>query len=347
LTFNQQLTRMSNPINRCRHPWKLCILLVLAGQVSCLSIQAQSNLTTLSATKTNRALFEAIRSGSADKLKNALANGSDANDSMMGYSALMATALSGTVDQMTILINHGARVNDTTERGITALWLALPDMEKITVLLNHGADLKHKIDGFGILAKLVSIPGTKDILTFLMSQGADPLTSCPDNTLLYNAAMTGDTSLLGFLIRLGLNVNDTTIYGEPPINAALIFRTPSTMKMLIEHGANVNFQNMNESSLPATIGFTPLMNAAINSDKESLLYLLDHGADPNLRNKSGITALILLQQSESIDPEMTLALINHGARVADKAPDGTDALYYAKEKGNTPIVAVLQKYLHQ
>jgi hypothetical protein len=39
----------------------------------------------------------------------------------------------------------------------------------------------------------------------------------------------------------------------------------------------------------------------------------------------------LLQQSEYDDPEMTLALIKHGAQY-EKANDGTDALYYAKEK---------------
>ena len=66
-----------------------------------------------------------------------------------------------------------------------------------------------------------------------------------------------------------------------------------------------------------------------------------------LRSKNGVTALMLLQQSDSDDPEMTLALIKHGARVGDKQPDGSDALYFAKQKGNTPTVALLQKYLQQ
>jgi len=101
---------------------------------------------------------------------------------------------------------------------------------------------------------------------------------------------------------------------------------------------------LNELNLPAQIGFTPLMNAAIANDRESLLFILDHGADPNLRSKNGSTALILLQQSDSVDPEMTMALINHGARVHDKTPDGTDALFYAKEKGNTTTVELLKKY---
>lgn len=259
----------------------------------------------------------------------------------------MFATLDGTADQMSILIDHGANVNYQNADSITALWLSVPDMDKMRLLLDHGADIHHKIDGYGILVKLSMIPGTTDIFRFLMERGADPFHSSQDNLLLYNAAATGDTTLLGFLLRLGFKVNDTTSFGEVPINGALQFRTPATLKMLVEHGANVNYQNLHEPNLPALIGFTPLMNAAIANDRESFLFLLDHGADPNLRSKNGSTALILLQQSDSDDPEMTDVLIKHGARVGDKQPDGSDALYFAKQKGNTPTVALLEKYLQQ
>jgi uncharacterized protein len=292
-------------------------------------------------------LFDAIRSGSSEELNKALTIGANANDSLTGYSALMFAALDGTADQMSILISHGANVNYQNADSITALWLSVPDMDKMTLLLDHGADIRHKIDGYGILVKLCMIPGTTDIFQFLVKRGADPLHSSPDNLLLYNAAATGDTVLLGFLLRLGFEVNDTTSFGEVPLNAALAFRTPATLKMLVEHGANVNYQNLHEPNLPALIGFTPLMNAAIANDRESFLFLLDHGADPNMRSKNGSTALMLLQQSDSDDPEMTEALIKHGARVGDKQPDGSDALYFAKQKGNTPTVALLQKYLQK
>ena len=338
---------MSAPSKQFRNARNLCLMLGAALQLFCLSLRAQPNGTTFSGNDYNKAFFDAIRSASADQLKNALDQGASANDSLMGYSALMTAVLCGTLDQMGLLIDHGARVNDTTTSGINALWIATPDMDKMTLLLNHGADIHHKIDGYGILAKLVTIPGTLNILQFLMSKGADPATSCPDNLLLYNAAASGDTVLLGFLLGLGLNVNDTTVFGEVPLNGALSFRTAATAKMLVEHGANVNFQNLHEPNLPALIGFTPLMNAALANDKESFLFLLDHGADPNLRSKNGSTALILLQQSDCLDPQMTLALINHGARVQDKTPDGTDALFYAREKGNTATVELLEKYLQK
>jgi len=314
---------------------RLRFLLLAINLFIFYGISAQSNL------------FNAIRSGSSDAVTKALAHGANANDSLMGYSALMFAALDGTAEQMSVLISHGANVNYQNEESITALWIALPDIDKMTILLDHGADVSHRVGGYGILTKLAMMPGTTNVFKFLMEKGADPLHSSRDNLLLYIAAGTGDTSMLGFLLSLGLKVNDTTSFGEVPLNGALAFRTSATVKMLVDHGANVNFQNLHEPNLPALIGFTPLMNAAIVNDKESFLYLLDHGADPNLRSKNGVTALILLQQSETDDPDMTLALIKHGARVGDKEPDGLDALYFAKQKGSTPTVALLQKYMQK
>ncbi len=314
---------------------RIRLLSFILSQLICLGTLAQTNL------------FELIRSGKSDELKKVLTNGANANDTLNGYSALMFATLNGTADQMSILIDHGANVNYQNADGITALWLSIPDLDKITLLLNNGADIHHTIEGYGILIKLAMIPGTFSVFQFMIAKGADPLHSSRDNLLLYNAAQSGDTALLGLLLRLGLPVNDTTNFGEVPINGALQFRSSATLKMLVDEGANVNFQNLHELNLPAMIGFTPLMNAAIVNDKESLLYLLDHGADPNMLSKNGVTALILLEQSESEDPEMTLALIKHGAKIDYKEPDGSDALYFAKQKGNTSTVTLLQKYMQK
>jgi ankyrin repeat protein len=178
----------------------------------------------------------------------------------------------------------------------------------------------------------------------LIEKGADIKKSSSDNYLVYNAAISGDTSILGFLLRNGFNANDSVSYGDYPIINATEYRSFLTLKMLVDHGANVNVSQWVTGGLEAFKGFTPLMYAAVSHDKPSFLYLLEHGADPNAKSKKGYTPLILLEQSETDDPDMTLALIHHGAVITEKAHDGTDALYYAKEKGNTPSVALLEKY---
>lgn len=324
-----------------RHTTKTTVIYLLVLLLCAYDISAQP--TTQSNNKT-RALFQAIRSGGAVELQQQLANGADANDTLDGYSALMAATLSGSVDQMQVLIDHGADVNYQAPDTTTALWLAIPDYDKTKLLLDHGADASHKIEQYGVLVKLAAMPGTINIFHLLIDGGADLKSSAPDNYLLYNAAMSGDTAIVGFLLRSGFNANDSVAIGDYPINNALFYRNFAVLKMLVDNGANVNVRQWIPFGLDALKGVTPLMFAAVANDKPSILFLLEHGADPNARNKQGYTPLMLFEQSDSDDPEMTLAFIKYGALVSQEALDGTDALYYARQKGNTPTVALLEKY---
>jgi ankyrin repeat protein len=296
---------------------------------------------------TTKALFDVIRSGSSDALEAILTKGADANDSLDGYSALMAAALSGTTDQMNILINHGAKVDYAGAGGLTALWFSIPDWDKTVLLLNHGAHPQLPAsERYTVLVKLAGIPGTVKLCQLLIDHGADPKKSGPDNMLLYNAASSCDTAVLGLLLRYGLLANDTVSFGDYPINSALNYRCFASVRMLVEHGASVNVQPKSFLLDPLN-GMSPLMFAAGNGDRPSLYYLLDHGADPNLRSKNGYTALMYLQQSERDEPEMTLALIRHGASVSVKKPDGDDALALAQKKGNTKSAEILKRYRSQ
>jgi len=335
LSFNYFL--LHNAVKKAIAPLLLCTAL----QMCTYNLAAQPPVVNVS--PATRALFQAIRSGSTGELEKQLANGASVNDSLNSYSALMAAALSGSLEQMKALIDRGANVNYAAQDGTNALWLAVPDWDKTKLLLDHGADVQHTIGGYAVLVKVAAMPGTAKIMQLLVEHGIDPKKSAPDNMLLYNAASSGDTANLGMIIRAGLNVNDSMVFGDYPINGALFYRNAATVKMLVENGANVNISSK-AFLLEAFNGFTPLMYAAVNNDKPSFYYLLDHGADPNIKNKNGYTALMLLQQAEEDDPAMTIALLKHGAEPSIKTPAGNDALHFAMQKGNTQSVAILKKY---
>jgi ankyrin repeat protein len=292
---------------------------------------------------TDTALFTAIRSGDATNLQQQLTAGSDANAVCDGFSALMAATLSGSPQQMQLLLDHGAKVNYTNADSITALWLAVPDSTKTVLLLDHGANpnLLSK-EKYTVLVKLVNFPGTTNLFRLLIARGADLKHSARDNMLLYLAASTDDTALVAFLLQSGFHANDTVSYGDYPINSALNFRCFATMKMLVENGANVN-SPLPDAVLPLIRGMTPLMIAAVSDDEPSFYYLLDHGADIHAKSRSGYTALMYAQLAETDHPNFTRALLDHGAIPAEKAPDGADALALASKKGNTQSLQLLRQ----
>ncbi|HTJ10372.1 MAG TPA: ankyrin repeat domain-containing protein [Dinghuibacter sp.] len=283
-----------------------------------------------------------IRSGDAAQLEARLKKGADPNAALDGYTPLMLAALSGTPEEMTILLHHGARVNDVNPDSLTALWFAIPSVKKASVLLDHGANPNlYSKEGFTPLVKLAHFAGSLPLLRLMIAHGADPRHAAGDNTLMYNAAATGDTALVGALIGLGLPVDDTAYDGDYPINQCVYYSDFGVLTLLVEHGARVNV-GLPRGFLPNTVGITPLMTAAVSNDLRACEYLLEHGADVNARNATGYTPLMFAQMSNTDNPGVTKTLIARGARIRDKARDGMDALTLAQVKGNTESVQLLK-----
>jgi len=72
-------------------------------------------------------------------------------------------------------------------------------------------------------------------------------------------------------------------------------------------------------------GTTPLMVASLHGTVEAVLLLLEHGADPNLANKEGITPIIWCAGNA----EKLAALLKYGANVNAKTAFGNTPLMVA------------------
>lgn len=244
-------------------------------------------------------LFQTIRSGDAAGLEAMLKGGANVNATRNGYSALMAATLNGTLEEMTLLINHGANVNYFSQDGISAIWLAVPDTDKTMLLINKGANVQQRSrEGNTVLVKLAAVPGTADLMKLLIGKGCDPRKAGRANDIMYNAATTDDTAMVGLLIRNDVSVNDTSSLGDYPLNSATNYRCFNSLKMMVDNGADVNV-SPKQSPLLLTIGITPLMWAAVSNDKPSFYYLLQHGADAKAKSPGGYTTLMFFSHVRS------------------------------------------------
>jgi ankyrin repeat protein len=101
---------------------------------------------------------------------------------------------------------------------------------------------------------------------------------------IWTACATGNTAAVKQHIRFGTDLDAAEPKGgsSPLIVAALVGQT-EVVRLLVENGANINFQNGELS--------TALHTAAFFCHRKVVEYLLDHGADRELVNVYGRTPL--------------------------------------------------------
>ncbi|AUV58150.1 ankyrin repeat protein [Bandra megavirus] len=112
-----------------------------------------------------------------------------------------------------------------------------------------------------------------------------------------------------------------------------------TVKTLLESGSNINWKNMADDDQ------TPLMAAMTTSSRTNLAIvnlLLDNGAEINLRNRFGKTALILAVINDN--DHLVNILLDKGANVNAQDNTGRTAIMYAVIYDSMPIANKLIQY---
>lgn len=100
---------------------------------------------------------------------------------------------------------------------------------------------------------------------------------------IHTAVITGNREALKQHIAAGSDINARDPFGgSSPLISAAVFGKPEEAKILIDAGADINFQNND--------GSTALHTAAFFCRPEIVKMLLDAGADKTIRNKYGATA---------------------------------------------------------
>lgn len=136
---------------------------------------------------------------------------------------------------------------------------------------------------FGLLLFIVSCSGKAD------GAQADNTTETAGTVVkapavdIHTAVVTDNTAALKQHLQAGTDVNERDPFGgSSPLISAAVFGKPEAARILIDAGADVNFQNND--------GSTALHTAAFFCRPEIVKMLLDKGANKTIKNKYGATA---------------------------------------------------------
>ena len=164
----------------------------------------------------------------------------------------------------------------------------------------------------------------------LVNAGADPNTlyepseSLSDNpfrttsTAFIMASRMDDVSLILAMLKHGANPNAVDSNGETPLMESVSAHHSKTVGLLLDHGANVNYQDVAggsalENSVMGAWGDDDVIGKAGDDEKIAIIrQLLAHGADPNLPDTYGTTPLKFAEQHRS--PEIAALLRKAGAK---------------------------------
>lgn len=159
--------------------------------------------------------------------------------------------------------------------------------------------------------------------------GVDSTAVDPPEIDIHTAVLTGNQEVIRQHIAAGSNINEKDPFGgsSPLISAALFGKTEEA-KMLLDAGADINFQNND--------GATPLHIAAFFCRPEIVQLLLDRGADKSIKNKFGATPY------ESVSGPFSEAKNVYDMIGQALAPMGLK-LDYAEIEKTRPVIAGMLK----
>ena len=151
-----------------------------------------------------------------------------------------------------------------------------------------------------------------------------------NGTALYYASLYGFSGLAKYIICThGEDVNADSGYHGTPLRAASIKGHIDVVRVLLDHGANVNTIDKRN---------TPLRSAYVGGHLEIMRLLLEHGADVDAWDYSD---LLLNSASKKGRAEVVHLLLQHNADVNSRGYTNWTALQGASFFGRTKVVRIL------
>jgi ankyrin repeat protein len=181
--------------------------------------------------------------------------------------------------------------------------------------------------------------GASAVLTAVYNQKADIadfLTEKNGHLDIFEASALGKTEQVTQYLTQDPNlVNAYAEDGFQPLGLACFFGHYETAETLIKAGASIDSQSKNFLSA------APIQSAAAAGHVKIVMLLLNHSANPNVREQGGFTPLHAAAQNG--DAQMIRSLLYNGADLSIRSNDGKLASDLAAEAGHKDAMALLKE----
>lgn len=246
-------------------------------------------------------------------------------------------------EKLTQFINEGADINESSERGSTALNIASAcgDTAFVEFLLSRGADTSIA-NYHGLTAFLSSVQkGHIDIFNLLVNeQNIEQLDTENNWTPLFHAYANGRYDVFNKLIEQGANIHHIDNNGKPIL--LITQKYPSMIQILVDKGVDINAQDK--------LGWTALHSAIWSNKIKSVELLFKLGADVGMKTTTGDTAMSLAAHKSNI--RIIKLLVASGADVNNVDIHGDtplmDAVSFDEDRDNkSQYIEVIEFLLNE
>lgn len=215
-----------------------------------------------------------------------------------GSTALLWAAHWNDLDTADVLLRAGADANAANDFRMTPLSEACTNASSalVRLLLKSGANPNTAIAAGEPPLMTCARSGSADAVRMLIEYGAAVNAKEPgqNQTALMWAAAERHPEVVKALIEAHADLKANSKQGFTAIHFAARVGDLESVKLLVAAGVDVNILTQAEgvanrvtnqlgiAKTQGTIGYTPLLVAVVRGRVDLALYLLDHGADPNI-----------------------------------------------------------------